>query len=43
VTRENIDARVWSGIHYRSTDLVGARLGARVAAFGLGRLHVWGL
>jgi hypothetical protein len=32
-TDENIDARVWSGIHTRSADLAGAELGQDVAAY----------
>ncbi|NES27454.1 phosphatase PAP2 family protein [Micromonospora terminaliae] len=35
LTRDNIDARVWSGIHFRHTDEVGAAVGRRVAAAGL--------
>ncbi|WP_308042371.1 vanadium-dependent haloperoxidase [Micromonospora sp. PLK6-60] len=31
-TRENVDARVWSGIHTRTADEVGVRLGRDVAA-----------
>jgi membrane-associated phospholipid phosphatase len=31
--REVIDARVYSGIHFRTADLIGARLGQRVAQF----------
>ncbi|MEH1056901.1 vanadium-dependent haloperoxidase [Micromonospora sp. CPCC 206171] len=31
-TKENIDARVWSGIHTRTADEVGVRLGRDVAA-----------
>lgn len=30
---EVIDARVWSGIHFRNTDEVGSRLGRQVARF----------
>ena len=32
---ENEDARVWAGIHFRTSDEVGSQLGRRVAAFGL--------
>ncbi len=32
---ENEDARVWAGIHVRTSDEVGSQLGRRVAAFGL--------
>jgi hypothetical protein len=31
--RENIDARVWAGIHFRNSDIEGVRLGRRVADF----------
>jgi hypothetical protein len=31
--REIVDARVWSGLHFRTADVDGARLGARVAGF----------
>ncbi|MGV9214297.1 vanadium-dependent haloperoxidase [Micromonospora sp. RB23] len=34
-TRENVDARVWSGIHTRTADEVGVRLGRDVAAHTL--------
>ncbi|GAB3179802.1 PAP2 superfamily protein [Micromonospora palomenae] len=37
LTRDNVDARVWSGIHFRHTDEVGAAVGRRVAAAGLAR------
>lgn len=30
LTQENVDARVWSGIHTRSADRAGVRLGSRV-------------
>ncbi|MDT0345882.1 vanadium-dependent haloperoxidase [Streptomyces litchfieldiae] len=35
LTLENIDARVWSGIHTRTADVAGARLGREVAAHTL--------
>ena len=35
---ENEDARVWSGIHFRTSDEVGSQLGRRVAAYDLGHL-----
>ena len=35
---ENEDARVWAGIHVRTSDEVGSELGRRVAAFDLARL-----
>ena len=31
--QENIDARVWAGIHFRTADLEGARLGQKVARY----------
>ncbi|MFH8368339.1 vanadium-dependent haloperoxidase [Streptomyces sp. NPDC018031] len=37
LTRENVDARIWSGVHTRSADLAGVRLGGRVAAHALSR------
>ncbi|QWC84673.1 vanadium-dependent haloperoxidase [Nocardioidaceae bacterium] len=35
---ENEDARVWAGIHLRTSDEVGSKLGRRVAAYALARL-----
>ncbi len=35
---ENEDARVWAGIHVRTSDEVGSQLGRRVAAFDLSHL-----
>ena len=35
---ENEDARVWTGIHLRTSDEVGSELGRRVAAYALSRL-----
>jgi hypothetical protein len=41
--REIVDARVWSGIHFRTADEDGARLGTRVARYwdrhAFGRRH----
>jgi hypothetical protein len=31
--RENIDARVWAGIHFRTADVAGAALGKKVARY----------
>lgn len=39
LTTENIDARVWSGIHSRSADTAGVELSRAVAAFVLTRAH----
>jgi hypothetical protein len=43
LTSENIDARVWSGIHFRFSDETGARVGQEVARYDLGRLAALGL
>jgi hypothetical protein len=32
-TREAINARVWSGIHFRNADIQGARIGKQVARY----------
>jgi hypothetical protein len=32
VLQENIDGRVWEGVHFRTSDTVAARVGAKVAA-----------
>ncbi|MFJ6671296.1 vanadium-dependent haloperoxidase [Actinosynnema sp. NPDC091369] len=37
LTADNVDARVWSGIHTRTADEAGVVLGKRVAEFGLSR------
>ncbi len=37
VVTENVDARVWAGVHYRHSDEVGAELGRQVAAYDLAR------
>ncbi|MFC9691370.1 vanadium-dependent haloperoxidase [Kribbella sp. NPDC056951] len=39
LTAENVDARVWSGIHTRTADTVGATLGRQVAANALHNAH----
>ncbi len=38
LVQENVDGRVWGGVHLRSSDEVGAALGYEVAASGLARL-----
>ncbi|WP_228772034.1 vanadium-dependent haloperoxidase [Actinokineospora iranica] len=35
LTRDNVDARVWSGIHSRTADEVGVHVGQSVAAYAL--------
>nr|WP_242418901.1 vanadium-dependent haloperoxidase [Frankia sp. CpI1-P] len=39
-TDDNINARVWEGIHFRGTDITGAELGRSVASYDL---HLLGL
>ncbi|GAA1541583.1 vanadium-dependent haloperoxidase [Dactylosporangium maewongense] len=39
LTRDNIDARVWEGVHYRTTDETGATVGRRAALAALSRWH----
>lgn len=43
ITREVIDARVWEGIHFRFSDVAGARVGSRVARYDLQHLRSIGL
>jgi len=43
ITQENVDGRVWEGIHFRFSDLAGVQLGRRVAEYGLRRLVRLGL
>lgn len=38
VVDENVDARVWAGVHVRSADVAGAELGRAVAELALRRL-----
>ena len=38
VVQENVDARVWGGVHFRTADRAGAELGRTVADLGLTRL-----
>ncbi|WP_157253661.1 vanadium-dependent haloperoxidase [Nonomuraea typhae] len=38
-TRENVDARVWSGIHTRTADLAGVRLGKQVGVNAVRNAH----
>jgi hypothetical protein len=38
LTRDIIDARVWTGVHFRFSDERGARLGRTVADYGLERV-----
>lgn len=43
ITRQVIDARVWEGIHFRFSDIAGARLGDDVARYDLHHLTSLGL
>jgi hypothetical protein len=43
ITREVIDARVWEGVHYRTSDVVGVQIGQRVARWELRQLHRLGI
>jgi hypothetical protein len=43
ITREVINARVWEGIHFRFSDVVGAQVGTDVARYDLRRLRRLGL
>jgi hypothetical protein len=43
ITQENIDGRVWEGVHFRFSDEIAAKLGKKVAAYDLQRLYKLGL
>jgi hypothetical protein len=43
ITQENIDGRVWEGVHFRFSDEVGAAVGRRVARYELRRLAALGI
>jgi hypothetical protein len=43
ISNDVIDARVWEGVHYRTSDLVGVALGRRLARWELGQLHRLGI
>jgi hypothetical protein len=43
ITQENIDGRVWEGVHFRFSDSIGAQVGRRVADWDLPRLRAIGL
>jgi len=43
ITRDVINARVWEGIHFRFSDVVGATVGRDVAHYDLTRLDSIGL
>jgi PAP2 superfamily len=39
LTQDNVDARVWAGVHWRYSDEVGAVLGRQVGAYAVRRLE----
>jgi hypothetical protein len=43
ITRQVIDGRVWEGIHFRFSDIAGARVGSDVARYDLHHLQSTGL
>jgi hypothetical protein len=43
ITQENVDGRVWEGVHFRFSDEVGAKVGKEVADWDLPRLRAIGL
>jgi hypothetical protein len=43
ITQENIDGRVWEGVHFRFSDETGAKVGREVAEWDLPRLRAIGL
>jgi hypothetical protein len=43
ITQENIDGRVWEGVHFRFSDDTGAKVGRKVADWDLPRLRSIGL
>jgi hypothetical protein len=43
ISQDVIDARVWEGVHYRTSDAVGVDLGRRLAQWELGQLHRLGI
>ena len=43
ITQENVDGRVWEGIHFRFSDETGADVGRRVARYELRNLSALGI
>jgi hypothetical protein len=43
ITQENVDGRVWEGVHFRFSDNVGVQVGRQVAEWDLPRLRSIGL
>ena len=42
IQQDVIDARVWSGIHFRTADVVGVAMGTQVANWALGHYFAEG-
>lgn len=43
ITRDVVDARVWEGVHYRTSDIVGVNVGSSVARWELGQIGRLGI
>jgi hypothetical protein len=43
ITDDVINARVWEGVHFRTSDITGVDLGLRVARWEVGQLHRLGI
>jgi hypothetical protein len=43
MTSDIINARVWEGVHFRTSDITGVELGLRVARWEVGQLHRLGI
>lgn len=43
ITQDVVDARVWEGVHFRTSDRVGVDVGVKLARWELGQLHRLGL
>lgn len=43
ITREVINARVWEGVHFRTSDVIGVNVGSKVARWELGQLGRLGI
>jgi hypothetical protein len=43
ISRDVVDARVWEGVHYRTSDVVGVDIGYRLARWELGQLYRLGI
>jgi hypothetical protein len=43
ITGDVINARVWQGVHFRTSDITGVDLGLQVARWETGQLHRLGI